>query len=136
MRSEITSLSSFRVSLVVAALLFAGCRTTPPAPPPPLATSVTESAPSLRLDDRAAPLSYELDLAIDPAVPTFDGRIGIEIDVRHATRVLWLNARDLEVTGARLEGPKPREATILPGGREFVGLEFAEPLAPGRAILR
>ena len=124
MRSQI---SSFRVSLVVAAVLLAGCRTSSPPPPPPPPLETAESIPSLRLDDRAVPLSYELHLAIDPAVPTFDGEVAIEIDVRRPARVLWINARDLEVRSARL-GTDGRAATVIPGGREFVGLEFAEPV--------
>ncbi|HEY0787981.1 MAG TPA: M1 family metallopeptidase, partial [Thermoanaerobaculia bacterium] len=116
--------------LAAAVALSIGCRTTPPPAEP------GEPAPTLRLDDRVVPASYDLRLALDPAQPTFDGEAAIEIDVRRPARTLWLNARGLDVTAARIgSGLRKNAATVVPGGEEFVGFVFAEEVPAGRTTL-
>ncbi|HEY0592126.1 MAG TPA: M1 family metallopeptidase, partial [Thermoanaerobaculia bacterium] len=113
--------------LAAAVALSIGCRTTPPP---------AEPAPTLRLDDRVVPTSYDLRLALDPAQPTFDGEVAIEIDVRRPARTLWLNARGLDVTAARIgSGLRKKAATVVPGGKEFVGFVFPEEVPAGRTTL-
>lgn len=123
---------------LIAALLVPGCRTAPPPSEalPPAASAPDEPAPTLRLDERARPVSYDLRLAIDPAQPTFDGDLAIELDVRRPSRVLWLNGRSLEVESARVvSGSREQVAAILPGGLEFIGFQFSDPIPAGPATL-
>jgi len=111
----------------------------PPMPPPPqAATAPADPAPpTLRLPNLAAPVSYALDLTIDPAAPGFHGSIDIEIRVASRTGVLWLNAKELKIAKAAAEqGGRSSSARVVPGGTEFVGLAFDRPLEPGALQLR
>jgi alanyl aminopeptidase len=88
--------------------------------------------PALRLPDAVRPLGYAAELTIRPAESAFRGSIDIEIEVKRATPVVWLNARFLAVESARAGA---NSAQLLPGGEDFVGLRFDPPLAPGAASL-
>ena len=93
--------------------------------------------PTLRLPTDAAPVRYKLDLTLDPAKDTFSGVVTIDLNVRQSTSVLWLNAARLTVARATLEQSGAQQtAAVLPGGDDFVGFEFAHPLAAGGATLR
>lgn len=121
---------------MLVAVLAAGCRSIPASPPTGEPAAPLEAPPTLRLDDRAVPTAYDLRLAIDPAQPQFDGAIAIELDVRRPSRILWLNGRNLDVQSARLvSGSRELAATVVPGGREFIGFDFTDPLPQGAATL-
>jgi alanyl aminopeptidase len=89
-----------------------------------------------RLPDAARPLSYRVELALDPESAPFTGRVRIEVAlVRPAARV-WLNAKGLTVS----------EALVTAGGRtlraepslvddEFLVLDLPEPVPAGAATL-
>ena len=96
--------------------------------------SSQDAPPVLRLPDGVRPL--QLRGRTHAAARTqsgFRGAIDIEIEVQRETPVVWLNARFLQVDGARIDG---RAAQVLPGGEDFVGLRPEAPLAPGRAAVR
>ena len=58
----------------------------------------TPAPPTLRLSaDAVRPLKNKATLTIDPTQETFDGDMRIELDVRAAQPVLWLNADGLTV---------------------------------------
>ncbi len=66
-----------------------------PAPAPAL--------PRGRLGDAVVPQRYELDLTIVPRRERFSGRVGIEVDIREPSRLIWLHGNRLNVTEAWLE---------------------------------
>jgi len=92
--------------------------------------------PSLRLPDAVRPTRYSVELTIVPSEDSFRGSIDIELEVRMPTNIIWLNARYLTVELARLEGANAlAQARIVPGGDDFVGLQFDQVLVPGAARL-
>ena len=82
------------------------------------------------------PVRQAVELTVDPNLETFSGSVAIELEVREATSLLWLNAIGLKVTSASL-GPAGamRPATVVAGGDDFVGFATKTPLAPGPARL-
>ena len=93
--------------------------------------------PALRLPSDVVPLRYKLDLTLDPSKTDFSGAVSIELKVRKATGIIWLNQNGLTVSSAFAEqvGAKP-VVKVVPGGEDFVGFEFARPLSSGEARLR
>ncbi len=92
--------------------------------------------PAFRLPSDAVPVRYKLDLTLDPAKDTFSGVVTIDLQVRQATTVIWLNASHLSVGAATLEQNGSKlTATLVPGGDDFIGFEFDHPLAVGTARL-
>jgi alanyl aminopeptidase len=100
------------------------------------AFSHVATPPTLRLPDSVHPRRYAVELTIVPSEDSFRGSIDIELEVRKPTNILWLNARYLTVELARLEGASQTlQARVIPGGEDFVGLQFDPALAPGAARL-
>jgi len=123
-----------------------GCAAkSPPAPMPPPAAPAPPSAdrpsaksaiphpapvaPTFRLPQTAKPMAYVAELVVDPAQPTFGGKVDVDVELSSATEVLWLNAQDLTVTAATIEGVGAVEAVYAPP--RFVGLLAPAPLGPG-----
>jgi aminopeptidase N len=83
------------------------------------------------------PVRYALDLRVLPGDGTFDGTIGIELDVREPTATLWLNARELEIGGATLiHGEEEVEAEAEPVGDHLLRIDLPEAVPAGPARLR
>ncbi len=99
-------------------------------------SSETDWTGHQRLDDRATPTSYELDLRIDPAEPQFSGEARIELEVRTSTRRLRLHAEslDIERTVAQQAG---RELKVEAQQVDHGGLilTFDQPLETGSMTL-
>ncbi|WP_394843596.1 M1 family metallopeptidase [Pendulispora brunnea] len=92
--------------------------------------------PALRLPDYARPLRYDLDLTLDPSKEGFSGVIGIDLSVREATQIVWLNARNLRIREAKaVFSGQTETARVIPGGDDFVGFAFDRPIGPGAARL-
>ena len=89
--------------------------------------------PKLRLPDDALPVEYRVDLRITPGQDRFSGVAEIDADLRHTTPVLWLHARALQFTDARI-GETPAEVGLT--DTDFVALIPPQPLAPGRVRIR
>lgn len=134
-----------RVGLAsVLSLALMGCHAAdavgPAAPvakaPPPAAQPPTP--PRLRLPDTVAPLSYQVELAIDPQAATFTGQVAIRLRVRAATDVFWLNGTELTVQDAAVEipGAAALPARVVQGGQHFLGFALPRALPPGEATLR
>jgi alanyl aminopeptidase len=64
------------------------------------AAFAAEPVPTGKLPDTAIPLSYALNLRIDPHAERFDGRVRIHVRLATAADHLWLHARELHVTRA------------------------------------
>ena len=92
--------------------------------------------PALRLPATARPLGYAVDLTIDPGRETFRGSIDIQARLDEKTALLWLNGADLQVEKATASfGGRPVGVRAVPGGSEFLGFAFAEPVGPGELAL-
>ncbi len=103
------------------------------------ALSAAPNPPNLRLPDTIAPISYRASLVLDPAKPAFSGEISIHVDIKQPTEVIWLNAVQLKLqkatltAGDKTAGDKTIDAQVIPGGVNFIGLQFPSPVAPGKA---
>ncbi len=92
--------------------------------------------PTLRLPTDVVPSRYKLELTLDPAKNDFSGAVTIELKVRKATGIVWLNQNNLTVSAATAEqSGSSKTAKIVPGGDDFVGFEFDQPLGVGDARL-
>jgi alanyl aminopeptidase len=91
-----------------------------------------QKPPALRLPDTIAPVSYKVALNLDPAKETFSGKIEIKVDVKEPAQIVWLNATKITISEATLKaGGKTFSAKPLPGGDEFIGLDFTTPIPAG-----
>ena len=86
--------------------------------------------PRLRLPAGVRPVRVSSELQIDPAKEAFAGSEQIDLALDAATPILWLNATNLSVTEVE---PK---ATVVDAPPDFVGLQFAQPLAAGAATVK
>jgi cytosol alanyl aminopeptidase len=94
------------------------------------------ATPKLRLGDAVLPVRYAARLTVDPAEPTFRAAIDIELTVRAAAEVVWLNATNLNISSARFDvGGATVAAQPVTGGPDFVGFRPARPLPVGNAKL-
>lgn len=85
--------------------------------------------PKLRLPAGAKPLSYDVSLKLTPGADSFDGSVAIRVKFDQPSTLLWLNAADLKITSAKLEqGGHTMPVTVVPGGSQFAGFEFASPV--------
>ena len=104
------------------ALALAACSASPPcpplavAPPPPPAVAARIPPTPLppprddgRLPALARPSRYDLDLTVDPSLPTFEGTASFELTLPEPTAHVVLHARDLTVV----------EATLTQNGETF-----------------
>ncbi len=92
--------------------------------------------PAFRLPEGARPVRMSVDLTILPEHETFDGKVGIELELERATSVLWLNAHALEIQAATLRaGGMDSAARVLAGGDDFVGFDFGREIPAGAASL-
>lgn len=133
----------------------------PAFPVDPLAPA-TIVPPTLRLPTGARPLRYAVELTLSPDTDAFSGTVDIEMEIDRSLSVLWLNADDVTVSEASMtfergsppgapatadhdpvthpDSPATPDGTplhlrVVPGGADFVGFAFEEPVGPGRATL-
>ena len=123
-------------AMAMATACGAGHKTTEPAYETSSNVMTPGAPPVLRLPEIAHPLRYDLDLTLEPSKDGFAGSIGIDLSVKEATRIVWLNARDLHIREAHATASgSPLPARIIPGGEGFVGFAFDRPIGPGPARL-
>lgn len=95
-----------------------------------------QQPPELRLPSTVAPTAYQVHLTLDPAKPDFSGHINIKIDVREPVNLIWLNGTDISISQATLKaGGRTMTAKAIPGGTDFVGLQFDSQAPAGAADL-
>ncbi len=75
------------------------------------------AVPTGPLPRNVVPQHYQLSLAIDPAQDTFSGDVRIRVRVEKPTSVIWLHAKNLELTQASVT---PRGAKQLAAKAEIV----------------
>jgi alanyl aminopeptidase len=96
----------------------------------PCVAAKSPEAPSLRLPNSAAPNRYAANLTIVPDKDTFQGSVDIDVDIKQPEDLLWLNATKLNIHEATLKtGGQTYQATVVPGGDNFVGLRFEKPVS-------
>ncbi|HEY5924196.1 MAG TPA: M1 family aminopeptidase [Kofleriaceae bacterium] len=121
------------------AVILVACGQSKPAP------SVTASAPvdttpptppELKLPELARPIRNDVELAIDPTIETFTGRIKTELEIVKPTNVLWLNGLELTIDHATLmiDG-RLLVATASSPKKHYVALTFPREVKPGRGTL-
>jgi alanyl aminopeptidase len=84
--------------------------------------------PSFYLPDGVRPLSYRLDLRIDPSQPGFTGTVSIRIEVAERSDTVWLNGTNLTIVRADVDS-KPAQADAI--RNQFLRIQTGELLAPG-----
>jgi cytosol alanyl aminopeptidase len=131
------------LSALLVLLTACGARQTLPspaassAPVSPAPARPAPDSPTLRLPTQVRPTGYSVELTVDPAQPTFQGVIDIDLDVKEATPALWLLGRGLTVKEAVLTvGGQSVGVTPAKGTGDFLGFVPERPLAPGGAHLR
>ena len=104
-------------------------RAAPPAAPP-----------LLQLPEDVRPLSYSLELEVDPGRPEgFVGRGDIDIELDQARRTLWLHAQGLKVTSVTASaagGPAQTATATVAHPTGVLRVDLATPIGPGKATLR
>jgi alanyl aminopeptidase len=101
-----------------------------------LAAAPTLEPPKLRVPDNIQPIRYAVDLTIVPDRDTFQGAVDINVDIRAATPVIWLNASDLQIQEAsfRPASGALSKAEVLDGRKDFAGFSFDHPVS-GKGVL-
>src|SRR5581483_2104997 len=101
------------------------------------ATFAAPQPPKLRLPDTVAPTGYRVELTLDPGKDNFSGWIAIKVDVKEPVQTIWLNGTKINVQEASLAANgKSFAAKPVPGGDDFIGLEFDSPVPAGPAEIK
>ena len=101
-----------------------------------LACLAADTPPKLRLGDETRPVKYAVDLTLVPGAADFSGAIDIDVTLSKSASMIWLNAREIAITEARVTaGGKTQAAAVEPGGEQFVGLRVAAAVPAGAARL-
>ena len=96
--------------------------------------AAAQQPPQLRLPDTVAPTSYRVQLKLDPGKDTFSGHIAIKIEVKQPANLIWLNGTGLSISEASLRsGGRTMAAKSVPGGNDFIGLQFDSNVPAGAA---
>ena len=100
-----------------------------------LASAAAPEAPQLELDENATPQRYRLDLTLVPGDNSFRGAIEIDVRVAKATRLVWLNSEDLDISSVVWRaGGVDFTPTITPEQHGFIGLQFDRPVSGDATI--
>ncbi len=93
--------------------------------------------PALRLPKTARPTGYVVELAIDPARPSFRGMVDVAVRLDEKTSYLWMHAEALKIERASGKaGGAAVGVTATPRGEEgFLGVAFDRPVGPGDVSL-
>jgi aminopeptidase N len=86
----------------------------------------------LVLPAEVTPEHYDLEITPDAKALTFKGRVAIDLKVTKATERVMLNAVELNLDKAVLDGALSPVRQEPDGARQAVALIFAKPIKPGR----
>jgi alanyl aminopeptidase len=96
----------------------------------------TPTRPAFRLPDDVIPLKHSIELSIDPSLPTFEGKSIIDVDLRKATTLIWVNGRNLILREAMVSfGERMWPARVEAVGGELLGIHLDSAVGPGRATI-
>ena len=93
---------------------------------------MTAAPPRWTLPDDVTPVAHTVEITLDPRLPAFTGVARIEVDLKSAQDVIWVNGRDITVQNASVNA---QPALVQLAGNEFIGLATGKPVGPGRATL-
>ncbi len=121
-------------------LVLSACVTTPEPAPTPVeskpapapAPKVLAEAPKLRLPQWAKPLAYELNVRVIPGEDGFSGELKVQIELAHATDVLWLNGTNLTIDSAEVDATK---ASGRVASKDFLAIDLPSQVGPGTVTL-
>jgi alanyl aminopeptidase len=92
--------------------------------------------PAVKLGNEVQPRHAVLDLNLSPENPDFSGKVIFDVSINQSVDLFWLNQTELTISEATLsQNGKDLKAEIVPGGDDFVGLQFSAPLHTGPARL-
>src|SRR5450759_5196960 len=91
-----------------------------------------EAPPGLRLPATVRPVKQSAELTLVPGSDTFQGRIDFDLDVREPRDIIWVNATDLNISSATVNG-EPAEVT--PGTKAVTGITPKKSIPAGAARL-
>jgi alanyl aminopeptidase len=115
------------------ALALTACAT-PPAAPALALGRVPDPGP--RLPAGAEPVSYDLQLDVDPASEDFIGHVIIRVTLAAPTDRIWLNADELEITSARYQLANTSAPLALAAtGDQMLAFGFARMVPAGEVTL-
>ena len=121
-------------ALILGGLLLAvaACsKPTPKAPDgSPPAPAAAKPGAALRLPDTVLPVSYRIDLTPDSQHLAFTGAETIQLQARQAVPSIVLNALDLSISHASLDGAPATRITLDPVA-QTASFDFGHPIAPG-----
>ncbi|MDB5366746.1 MAG: Aminopeptidase [Rhodospirillales bacterium] len=97
-------------------------------------TTAAQAAPDSRLADYVRPSEYRVEIAPDPASPVFQGKVEILFETTKETTTLVLNATDLVIDAAEIDGvaasvaidAQSETATLKPLGPITLGKHVAK----------
>jgi len=107
-----------------------------------IASALAADVPTLRLPEGVRPVNYTAELTLDPAKPTFTGKIDIEVYFPAPASVFYLNARELEISSANVGGAKLaveqvnenfialRSTSAIPAGPRQLHFEYSGKISP------
>ncbi len=101
-----------------------------------VSTFGADQPPKLRLSEvqDIVPTGYRVNLGLDPDKESFSGSIDIKVVVGKSAQTIWLSGSKIKVLQASISsGTKRVAAQPVPGGDDFVGLEFEAPIPAGAA---
>lgn len=122
------------LALVGATFLGACAATTPAEPRAPAAAAAPVAIPATlpgRLPFGIEPVHYAITVTPDAPNLAFTGSVAIDIDVQRAADSLVLNAADLTIDRATIDGAAVK-STAVDAAAQTVTFTFAEPLSVGR----
>ena len=91
----------------------------------------TDAPPPGRLPSSVIPVHYDISVEPDARALTFTGRAVIDVEVRHPTDTITLNALDLEISSARLDRMGEGVVELDPEA-QLARLTFWNEVKPGR----
>ena len=124
------------LALLLGGLALAVAACSKPAPKAPQAPSAAPAAnpakpgSALRLPDTVQPVSYRIDLTPDAQRLTFTGSETIQLKVSQPASSIVLNALDLSISRASLDGRAATRITLDPTA-QTASFDFGQTIAPG-----
>jgi len=100
-----------------------------------LASASASAADRIVLPDDVVPEHYALAVVPDATALTFTGTVRIDIDVKHATKIVQLNAADLESKRVSLTGVATSPGVSCDTDQETATLSFGAPVTKGHHVL-
>ncbi len=117
-------------------LLFFGCGSAPAPAPDNGEASAAGPDGDARLGSAVTPLSYTLDLQIDPNATTTRGTVSIDVRLSGPQAIIELHGEDLTITALEAKvGDATRTGRAVSGPNGGLGAVFVEPLPAGEATL-